>query len=199
MDFSQVNRVIINGKELRVINDSSHGTIWQKKPDGWHTVWEGKKKIGSTYIDSAAQETKFLFGTVPYSDRIRLRVYFLAENNAGDKNFQTFLTTTHTEGIRSYVSEFIPANPSGNTNDAPKQSQSPVSYDNSAFDSTVTTLAKASMKAVIGATATDYNMSCEAVLQYNKDTGEIYGEYHKSHSESKMKLVAIITITKIEA
>ena len=95
------------------------------------------------------------------------------------------------------VSEFIPYD-SGGTDDEPKQSQSPVSYDNSAFVSTETTLAKAAMKAVIGATATDYNMSCEAVLQYNKDTGEIYGEYHKSHSTNKMKIAAIITITKIE-
>lgn len=197
MDFSQVKRVIIDKKEVATIFDSSTNTLWQKEPPGWHTVWEGKKKIGSTYIDSVAQETKFVFGTVPYSDRIRLRVYFLAERNAGDKNFDTYLTTTHTEGIRMTVSEFIPAGPSG-TNDRPKQSQSPVSYDNSAFDSTETTLAKAAMKAVIGATATDYNMSCEAVLKYNKDSGEIYGEYHKSHSESKMKIAAIMTITKIE-
>ena len=200
MDFSQVNRVIVNGKEVREIldYDSSHDALWQKKPDGWHTVWEGTKKIGSTYIDPKAQETKFLFGTVPYSDRIRLRVYFWADLNIGDKNFATYLTTTHTEGIRMSVSEFIPANPSGDPNDRPTSSQSPVSYDNSAFDSTETTLAKASMKAVIGATATDYNMSCEAVLKYNKDSGEIYGEYHKSHSESKMKLAAIMTIKKIE-
>lgn len=200
MDFSQVNRVIINGKEVRRIldYDSSHDDLWKKKPNGWHTVWEGKKKIGSTYIDSGAQETKFLFGTVQYSDQIKLRVYFLAERNAGDKNFDTYLTTTHTEDIRRSVSEFIPYDPSGGTGDRPNQSQSPVSYDNSAFDSTETTLAKAAMKAVIGATATDYNMSCEAVLKYNKDSGEIYGEYHKSHSESKMKIAAIMTITKIE-
>ena len=122
----------------------------------------------------------------------------MADYNAGDKNFNTYLTTTHTEDIRMRVSEFIPADPSGDPNDPPNQSQSPVSYDNSAFDSTETTLTKAAMKAVIGATATDYNMSCEAVLKYNKDSGEIYGEYHKSHSESKMKLAAIMTITKIE-
>ena len=198
MDFSQVKRVIIDKKEVATIFDSHTNTLWQKSPPGWHTVWEGTKKIGSTYIDPKAQETKFLFGTVPYSDRIRLRVYFLADHNAGDKRFNTYLTTTHTEGIRMYLSEFIPADPSGDTNDPPNQDQSPVSYDNSAFDSTETTLAKASMKAVIGATATDYNMSCEAVLQYNKDTGEIYGEYHKSHSQSKMKLAAIMTIIKIE-
>ena len=122
----------------------------------------------------------------------------MAEVNAGDKNFDTYLTTTNTEGIRMQVSEFIPANPSGDPNDPPKQSQSPVSYDNSAFVSTETTLAKASRKGVVGSTATDYNMSCEAVLQYNKDSGEIYGEYHKSHSDSKMKFAAIMTITKIE-
>lgn len=122
----------------------------------------------------------------------------MAEVNAGDKNFETYLTTTHTEDIRRSVSEFIPYDPFGGPSDSPRQSQSPVSYDNSAFVSTETTLAKASMKAVVGATATDYNMSCEAVLQYNKDSGEIYGEYHKSHSESKMKIAAIMTITKIE-
>ena len=198
MNFSQVNRLIIDKKEVSKIYDSSQNTLWQKKPANWHTVWEGKKKIGSSYGSLGGQETKFLFGTVPYSDQIRLRVYFLADANLGDKNFNTYLTATHTEDIRTYVSEFIPANPSGNTNDAPEQSQSPVSYDNSAFVSTETTLAKASMKGVIGSTATDYNMSCEAVLQYNKDSGEIYGEYHKSHSESKMKFAAIMTITKIE-
>ena len=197
MDFSQVNRLIIDKKEVRRIYDSSNNTLWQKQPNGWHTVLEGTKKIGSTYIDPKAQETKFLFGTVPYSDQIKLRVYFLAEHNAGDKNFDTYLTG-NPEDIRMTVREFIPYDPSGGTGDRPTQSQSPVSYDNSAFDSIVTTLAKAAEKAVIGASATDYNMSCEAVLQYNKDSGEIYGEYHKSHSESKMKLAAIMTITKIE-
>ena len=45
MDFSQVNRVIIDGKEVRQIReygtshpDSSHYELWTKKPDGWHTV-----------------------------------------------------------------------------------------------------------------------------------------------------------------
>ncbi len=122
----------------------------------------------------------------------------MADANLGDDNFNTYLTKTHTEDIRISVSEFIPAGSSGNTNEPPEQSQSPVSYNNSAFVSTETTLAKASRKGVIGSTATDYNMSCEAVLQYNKDSGEIYGEYHKSHSQSKMKFAAIMTITKIE-
>lgn len=155
MDFSQVNRVIINGKEVRVINCSPPGTIWMKRP-AWHTVWEGKKKIGSSYSDMGGQENKFLFGTVPYSDQVRLKVSFLTDHNIGDMNFTTGIITLD-DSIRMTKSEFIPANPS-NPNDPPKADQSPVSYDNSAFVSTETTLAKASIKAVVGGAATDYNM-----------------------------------------
>ena len=197
MDFSQVNRVIVNGKEVREIDDSSHGTIWQKSADGWHTVWEGKKKIGSSYGNIGGQESKFVFGTVPYSDRVRLKVYFLSDM----EYFSTYLITSNTDNVRMVKDEYIPANPNGDPSTRPNQNQSPVSYDNSAFVSTETTLAKASRKAVVGSTATDYNMSCEAVLQYNKDTGEIYGEYHKSHDNTggrNMKIAAVITITKIE-
>ena len=86
MDFSQVNRVIINGKEVRKIADydSSHDALWQRQP-AWHTVWEGKKKIGSSYSDLGGQENKFLFGKVLYSDQVKLRVSFLTEHNIGDR------------------------------------------------------------------------------------------------------------------
>ena len=156
MDFSQVNRLIINGKEVRKVldYDSSHDALWQKKPDGWHTVWEGKKKIGSSYESIGGQESKFVFGTVPYSDQIRLRVYFLSDM----EYFSTYLITSDTENVRMIKDEYIPANPDGNPNSRPSSDQSPVTYDNSAFASTETTLAKASMKAVVGGTATDYNM-----------------------------------------
>ena len=72
--------------------------------------------------------------------------------------FSTYTITSDIESIRMIKDEYIPANPDGNPSTRPNKNQSPVTYDNSAFVSTETTLAKASRKAVVGGTATDYNM-----------------------------------------
>lgn len=71
MDFSQVKSLTIPEGEVTKITDSSGNVLWQKITQGWHTVWEGEKKIGY-----GGQESKFVFDTVPYSDALKLRISF---------------------------------------------------------------------------------------------------------------------------
>lgn len=71
MDFTQVKSLTIPEGEVTKITDSSGNVLWQKITQGWHTVFEGSKKIGY-----GGQESKFVFGTVPYSDALKLRISF---------------------------------------------------------------------------------------------------------------------------
>lgn len=71
MDFSQVKSLTIPEGNVTKITDSSGRVLWQKITQGWHTVFEGSKKIGY-----GGQESKFVFGTVPYSDALKLRISF---------------------------------------------------------------------------------------------------------------------------
>ena len=71
MDFSQVKSLTIPEGEVTKITDSSGNVLWQKITQGWHTVFEGSKKIGY-----GGQESKFVFGNVPYSDALKLRISF---------------------------------------------------------------------------------------------------------------------------
>lgn len=89
MDFSQVKSLTIPEGEVTKITDSSGKVLWQKITQEWHTVFEGSKKIGS-----GGQESKFVFGTVPYSDALKLRISFSnmaaypTGNDDGDRIFK---------------------------------------------------------------------------------------------------------------
>ena len=73
IDFSQVKTITIPEGSVTKITDSNGNTLWQGA--GWHTVWEGSQKISTEQTDT------FLFGNVPYSDELKLRISF-SELNA---------------------------------------------------------------------------------------------------------------------
>ena len=88
MDFSQVKSLTIPEGEVTKITDSSGNVLWQKITQGWHTVFEGSKKIGY-----GGQESKFVFGNVPYSDALKLRISFsdmAAYPTGGDDGYSNF-------------------------------------------------------------------------------------------------------------
>ena len=73
IDFSQVKTITIPEGSVTKITDSNGNTLWQGA--GWHTIWEGNKKISTEQTDT------FIFGNVPYSDKFKLRISF-SELNA---------------------------------------------------------------------------------------------------------------------
>ena len=80
IDFSQVKTITIPEGSVKKITDSNGNTLWQGS--GWHTVWEGNKKIGYR-----GQTSKFVFANVPYSDALKIRVSFgdlVAYSTGGD-------------------------------------------------------------------------------------------------------------------
>ena len=74
IDFSQVKTITIPEGSVTKITDSNGNTLWQGA--GWYTIWEGNKKISTE-----DQTSTFLFGNVPYSDELKLRISF-SEINA---------------------------------------------------------------------------------------------------------------------
>ena len=89
MDFSQVKSLTIPEGEVTKITDSSGRVLWQKIMQGWHTIFEGEKKIGTD-----GQESKFVFGTVPYSDSLKLRISFsklVARPTGNDEGTSSFI------------------------------------------------------------------------------------------------------------
>ena len=112
MDFSQVKSLTIPEGEVTKITDSSGNVLWQKITQSWHTVWEGSKKIG--YYGT---EDRFSFGTVPYSDSLKLRISF--------SDLEAY-SLNHKPGKSTYI---------------PADKVSPVTYDS--LSSSGTTLVRA--------------------------------------------------------
>ena len=73
IDFSQVKTITIPEGSVTKITDSNGNILWQGS--SWHTIWEGNKKISTEQTDT------FIFGDVPYSDKLKLRISF-SELNA---------------------------------------------------------------------------------------------------------------------
>ena len=116
IDFSQVKTITIPEGSVKKITDSNGNILWKEKSAGWHTVWEGSKKIG--YGGSTGSE--ILLATEPYSDALKIRVSFSSlsarPGSSGD----------------SWSSSYTPSS-----------EKSPVTYEN--FSSNITELVKASI------------------------------------------------------
>ena len=87
IDFSQVKTITIPEGSVTKITDSTGNTLWQGV--GWHTVWEGNKKIG--YEGWTGDE--YLFATEPYSNALKIRVSFsdlYAWKASGDDGSYTY-------------------------------------------------------------------------------------------------------------
>ena len=69
IDFSQVKTITIPEGSVKKITDSNGNTLWQGV--GWHTVWEGSKKIGY-----GGQTGKFVFAKEPHSNTLKIRISF---------------------------------------------------------------------------------------------------------------------------
>ena len=114
IDFSQVKTITIPEGSVTKITDSNGNTLWQGS--GWHTVWEGSKKIGyGGYTGS-----EFLFATEPYSNALKIRVSFSSMSayptSSGDDysvsytpssqtspvTYESF-TSSRTELVRAYI------------------------------------------------------------------------------------------------
>ena len=72
IDFSQVKTITIPEGSVTKITDSNGNILWKAKTAEWHTVWEGRQKIG--YEGYTGRE--FLFATEPFSDTLQIRVTF---------------------------------------------------------------------------------------------------------------------------
>ena len=46
IDFSQVKTITIPEGSVTKITDSTGNILWKAKTAEWHTVWEGRQKIG---------------------------------------------------------------------------------------------------------------------------------------------------------
>ena len=82
IDFSQVKTITIPEGSVKKITDSTGAVLWKENLVGWHTVWEGNKKIGY-----GGSTSKFVFATEPYSDTLKIRVSFgnlVAYTTGGD-------------------------------------------------------------------------------------------------------------------
>ena len=82
IDFSQVKTITIPEGSVKKITDSTGAVLWKANTKGWHTIWEGNKKIGYS-----GQTSKFVFATEPYSDELKIRVSFgdlVAYSTGGD-------------------------------------------------------------------------------------------------------------------
>ena len=73
MILNDVKQITIPEGSVTKITDSNGAVLWQGA--SWHTIWEGNKKI------STEQNDTFIFGNVPYSDELKLRISF-SELNA---------------------------------------------------------------------------------------------------------------------
>ena len=88
IDFSQVKTITIPEGSVTKITDSTGNTLWQGV--GWHTIWEGNKRIGYRgYFGS-----ELLFATVPYSESLILRISFSDMATCDDEGdpIQSFFT-----------------------------------------------------------------------------------------------------------
>ena len=103
IDFSKVKTITIPEGSVKKITDSNGVVLWKEKSAGWHTVWEGNKKIG--YGGYTGKE--FLFATEPYSEALKIRVSF--------------------SGIRAYN---VSSGDEGYSNYTPSNKTSPVTYEN---------------------------------------------------------------------
>ena len=99
IDFSQVKTITIPEGSVKKITDSAGNTLWQGS--GWHTVWEGSKKIGY----GGWKGSEYLFATEPYSNALKIRVSF------------------------SSLYAWKPSDDSGYDNYKPSDKKSPVTYD----------------------------------------------------------------------
>ena len=72
IDFSKVKTITIPEGSVKKITNSNGAVLWKEKSAGWHTIWEGNKRIGYRgYFGS-----ELLFATVPYSESLILRISF---------------------------------------------------------------------------------------------------------------------------
>ena len=114
INFSQVKKITIPEGSVKKITDSNGNTLWQWV--GWHTVWEGNKKIG--YNGSTGSE--ILLATEPYSDVLKIRVSF------------------------SSLYAWKPDGDDGNINYTPSNQKSPVTYNS--ISSNLTTLVSSNVR-----------------------------------------------------
>ena len=103
IDFSKVKTITIPEGSVKKITDSTGAVLWKEKSAGWHTVWEGNKKIG--YGGSTGSE--ILLATEPYSDALKIRVSFsslyAAPTSSGD-DFSTLYTPSNMASPVTYES-----------------------------------------------------------------------------------------------
>ena len=116
IDFSQVKTITIPEGSVTKITDSNGNILWQAESASWHTVWEGRQKIG--YEGYTGNE--FLFATEPFSNEFKIRVTF--------GNFYTWKPDGH-EGYYQHE----PA------------TENPVTYVNASFGTGTKTLVIASI------------------------------------------------------
>ena len=101
IDFSQVKTITIPEGSVKKITDSNGNILWKEKSAGWHTIWEGNKKIGY-----GGQKSKFVFATEPYSDALKIRVSFgdLVAYSTGGDDQSVYYTPSDRKSPATYES-----------------------------------------------------------------------------------------------
>ena len=122
IDFSQVKTITIPEGSVKKITDSTGAVLWKEKSAGWHTIWEGNKKIGY-----GGQTSKFVFDTEPYSDALKIRVSFsdlVAYSTGSDDQYVSYTPSdkkspatyeSFSSGLTQLVSAYV-RNPNRNAN-----------------------------------------------------------------------------------
>ena len=101
IDFSKVKTITIPEGSVKKITDSNGSVLWKEKSAGWHTVWEGNKKIGY-----GGQTSRFVFATEPYSDALKIRVSFsdLVAYSTGGDDQSVYYTPSNRKSPVTYES-----------------------------------------------------------------------------------------------
>ena len=92
IDFSQVKSLTIPEGEVTKITDSSGNVLWQKKTQGWHTIWSGT--MDPFYLQRSSEYSPiklFPANSDVFRDR-KVRITW-STTATGTAYYRTFLTS----------------------------------------------------------------------------------------------------------
>lgn len=58
MDFNKVKSLTIPEGDVTKITDSSGNVLWQKKTQGWHTIWSGTLSLKANASNPSVANSK---------------------------------------------------------------------------------------------------------------------------------------------
>lgn len=74
MDFNKVKSLTIPEGEVTKITDSSGNVMWQKKTQGWHTIWSGTLSAKPSEYDTGGAKFTYSKEELELTKNIPTRV-----------------------------------------------------------------------------------------------------------------------------